>query len=121
AVGPAVPAPDCPPYYLPRPRLLAQLDAATHGPVTLVSAPPGWGKTVALSAWARARPATERLVWLGTDPRPGTGDRGGQEPFWHRLLGATTDRVTVVVDGGDDLADQAVLTGLEQALRAAGG
>src|SRR2546429_8368939 len=100
AVGPAVPAPACPPYYLPRPRLLAQLDAATHGPVTLVSAPPGWGKTVALSAWARARPATERLVWLGTGPPPGTGDRGGPGALLPRGLRAARRPGPVGVHGG---------------------
>ena len=35
---------------VPRPRLLAQLEAGLRGPVTLLSAPAGWGKTSLLSA-----------------------------------------------------------------------
>jgi LuxR family transcriptional regulator, maltose regulon positive regulatory protein len=57
------PTPEGPPRYVHRQRLNAELDAATHGPVTLVSAPAGWGKSVALSAWARTRTAG-RVVWL---------------------------------------------------------
>jgi LuxR family maltose regulon positive regulatory protein len=59
----ATPAPDGPPRYVHRQRLNAELDAATHGRVTLVSAPAGWGKSVALSAWARTKPAG-RVIWL---------------------------------------------------------
>jgi LuxR family transcriptional regulator, maltose regulon positive regulatory protein len=59
----ATPAPDGPPRYVHRQRLNAELDAAAHGPVTLVSAPAGWGKSVALSAWARTRSAG-RVIWL---------------------------------------------------------
>src|SRR5919201_3347803 len=66
--GPAVTRPEWPPNYFPRPRLVSQLDAAIHGPVTLVSAAAGWGKTVLLSAWARSRPPGRRPVWLTTGP-----------------------------------------------------
>ena len=36
---------------VPRPRLLARLDAALHVPLTLVSAPAGFGKTTLLADW----------------------------------------------------------------------
>lgn len=36
-----------------RDRVIAQLDAAVRAPLTLVTAPAGWGKTAALVAWAR--------------------------------------------------------------------
>ncbi|MEV1330626.1 LuxR C-terminal-related transcriptional regulator [Micromonospora costi] len=36
-----------------RPRLLRRLDAGSAGPVTLVSAPAGWGKTTLLASWIR--------------------------------------------------------------------
>ncbi|MFG2037502.1 LuxR C-terminal-related transcriptional regulator [Dactylosporangium sp. NPDC048998] len=36
-----------------RERVVAQLDAAVRSPLTLVTAPAGWGKTAALVAWAR--------------------------------------------------------------------
>ncbi|WP_435821048.1 LuxR C-terminal-related transcriptional regulator [Micromonospora musae] len=38
---------------LARPRLLRRLDAGSAGPVTLVSAPAGWGKSTLLAAWTR--------------------------------------------------------------------
>ncbi|MEU9508469.1 LuxR C-terminal-related transcriptional regulator [Micromonospora sp. NPDC048170] len=37
-----------------RPRLLRALDEGTAGPVTLVRAPAGWGKTTLLASWFRA-------------------------------------------------------------------
>ncbi|MGK5742150.1 LuxR C-terminal-related transcriptional regulator [Micromonospora sp. URMC 103] len=45
---PALPEP-----VVARPRLLRRLDAGSAGPVTLVSAPAGWGKTTLLASWAR--------------------------------------------------------------------
>ncbi|SCL68272.1 LuxR family transcriptional regulator, maltose regulon positive regulatory protein [Micromonospora citrea] len=48
-------APAAPPEPLVlRPRLLRALDAGTAGPVTLVRAPAGWGKTTLLASWFRA-------------------------------------------------------------------
>lgn len=59
-----------------RPRLLRQLDEGTAGPVTLVAAPAGWGKTTLLTSWYQAA--------TGGDPVRGgpvtgaaTGDRVG--------------------------------------------
>ncbi|WP_233258138.1 LuxR C-terminal-related transcriptional regulator, partial [Micromonospora sp. S4605] len=49
---PALPDP-----VLLRPRLLDALDRGTGGPVTLVSAPAGWGKTTLLASWCRAAAA----------------------------------------------------------------
>ncbi|MEV8513199.1 LuxR C-terminal-related transcriptional regulator [Dactylosporangium sp. NPDC051484] len=45
--------PDLPPGYVMRERVVAQLDTAVRSPLTLVTAPAGWGKTAALVAWAR--------------------------------------------------------------------
>ncbi|WP_435823532.1 LuxR C-terminal-related transcriptional regulator [Micromonospora echinofusca] len=47
------PAPPPEPLVL-RPRLLRALDEGTAGPVTLVRAPAGWGKTTLLASWFRA-------------------------------------------------------------------
>ncbi|WP_433386856.1 LuxR C-terminal-related transcriptional regulator [Micromonospora sp. KLBMP9576] len=47
------PAPTPEPLVL-RPRLLRALDEGTAGPVTLVRAPAGWGKTTLLASWFRA-------------------------------------------------------------------
>src|SRR5205085_395478 len=46
---PGMAHPDFPPHYLPRPRLVTQLDAAVQSPITLVSAAAGWGKTAVLA------------------------------------------------------------------------
>lgn len=47
-------SPPAPPEpVVARPRLLRRLDAGAAGPVTLVSAPAGWGKTTLLAAWTR--------------------------------------------------------------------
>ncbi|MGW5560642.1 LuxR C-terminal-related transcriptional regulator [Micromonospora sp. NPDC003944] len=46
---PAVP----PEPVVARPRLLRRLDEGSAGPVTLVTAPAGWGKTTLLASWVR--------------------------------------------------------------------
>ncbi|MGC4836891.1 LuxR C-terminal-related transcriptional regulator [Micromonospora vinacea] len=46
---PAVP----PEPVVARPRLLRRLDEGSAGPVTLVAAPAGWGKTTLLASWVR--------------------------------------------------------------------
>ncbi|MGC4814616.1 LuxR C-terminal-related transcriptional regulator [Micromonospora sp. DT228] len=48
-LSPAVP----PEPVLARPRLLRRLDEGAAGPVTLVAAPAGWGKTTLLATWTR--------------------------------------------------------------------
>ncbi|MEV4421463.1 hypothetical protein AB0L40_15990, partial [Patulibacter sp. NPDC049589] len=52
---------------LPRPRLTALLEAATAHPVTVVAAPPGYGRTTALAAWAATSPRP--CAWLALDDR----------------------------------------------------
>ncbi|MBO0804641.1 MAG: hypothetical protein J2P25_16395, partial [Nocardiopsaceae bacterium] len=59
-----VPAP--PPRHVPRPRLLAALDAAGELPLVVVSAGPGTGKTVLLAEWARR--SRLPVVWLCPAP-----------------------------------------------------
>ncbi|WP_435831288.1 LuxR C-terminal-related transcriptional regulator [Micromonospora arborensis] len=44
-----------------RPRLLRRLDEASAGPVTLVAAPAGWGKTTLLATWARLAGASPEV------------------------------------------------------------
>ncbi|HTI32726.1 MAG TPA: AAA family ATPase, partial [Miltoncostaea sp.] len=50
-----------------RPRLLARLDAATSLPLTLVSGPPGFGKTTLLAQWVATRPPGT-TGWVTLDP-----------------------------------------------------
>jgi LuxR family maltose regulon positive regulatory protein len=58
-------APAVPDHYVRRPRLLRLLDAAVEGPLTLVVAPAGVGKTVLLAGWA-AETGTA-TGWLSLD------------------------------------------------------
>ncbi|MCC6497340.1 MAG: hypothetical protein IT193_13895, partial [Propionibacteriaceae bacterium] len=52
-----------------RPRLLERLELAAAAKLTLVSAPPGFGKTTLLAGWAREVAAGSGLVaWLSLDP-----------------------------------------------------
>lgn len=48
-----------------RPRLLERMRHGTRGPLTLVSAPAGFGKTTLVSAWARE--ANLPVAWLSLD------------------------------------------------------
>ena len=51
-----------------RSRLLARLDAGAAARLSLVSAPPGFGKTTLLAEWARgARAAGRGVAWLSLD------------------------------------------------------
>src|SRR3954452_2281057 len=59
---PAVKAP-----VVPRPRLFEHLTAGVRGPLTLVSAPAGSGKTVLASTWATSGRAPGPVVWISLD------------------------------------------------------
>ena len=62
---------------LRRDRLTALIDQAAERPVTVITAPPGAGKTVAVAGWAAARARSRRIAWLGLDD----GDRDPAR-FW---------------------------------------
>jgi LuxR family maltose regulon positive regulatory protein len=57
--------PQTPAFALARNHLLRLL-GETHAPVTLVVAPPGYGKTVLLAQWARRQPEGS-VAWLSID------------------------------------------------------
>ncbi len=81
----AVPA--LPSTTVVRQRLLDRVAAAVHGPLTLVSAPAGSGKSVLLASWAATGALPGPLVWITLSPgdeRPGT--------FWSYVL-AGLDRI----------------------------
>jgi LuxR family maltose regulon positive regulatory protein len=61
-LGTKLTAPPLRPEHIVRERLLELLDAATARPLTLLSAPTGFGKTTVLAAWARR--GTHRSAWL---------------------------------------------------------
>ncbi|MEU1838561.1 helix-turn-helix transcriptional regulator [Micromonospora chersina] len=86
-VGPPLLASRLSPAALPepvlvRPRLLDRLDRGVAGPVTLVLAPAGWGKTTLLAAWARAVRGEPPPAWVTVE----AGDTG--ERLWAYLAAA---------------------------------
>lgn len=92
----AVPRP--PPSYVPRPRLLAALDEAADGQVTLVSAPAGYGKTLLLAEWAGQWPAL--TAWVSLDE-----DDNADRRFWTAVLAALGSCAAVPADNAlHDLA-----------------
>lgn len=90
---PAPPPPDrvliptkltCPPVrasFVERPRLLSRLDEALEHRVTLVSAPPGFGKTTLAAQWLERRGVPS--AWLALDP-----DDSDPERFVRYLVAA---------------------------------
>ncbi|WFE28627.1 LuxR C-terminal-related transcriptional regulator [Solwaraspora sp. WMMD791] len=129
-----------------RPRLASRLDTGTHGPLTLLVAPAGWGKTALLAGWFAARQGSGILAWLTVEPadrgtrfwtylhaaldtalgrrpadRPGLPVPGDDvELFLPRLasaLAAQPEPVLVVLDDMHTVSDVGVLRGLEFLLR----
>lgn len=75
--------PRVPAGYLPRPDVARLLDIGTAGPLTLVSAGAGWGKTLAVAAWAGSNPRSGAVAWVSLD----SSDNHAQT-FWSYVLGA---------------------------------
>ncbi|MEV0153985.1 LuxR C-terminal-related transcriptional regulator [Micromonospora sp. NPDC050686] len=127
-----------------RPRLLARLDEGTAGPVTVVSAPAGWGKTTLLASWVRAVTGDGAPAWVSVE-RGDTGERlwayvaaalraaargeGDVAPVPDRpprpdqlellaaALAARERPVLLVLDDLDRITEPAALAGLEFLLR----
>jgi LuxR family transcriptional regulator, maltose regulon positive regulatory protein len=59
------------PWVVPRPRVLEIFAEGVAGPLTLVSAPAGSGKTVLASCWAAANAESSRLAWISLDEEDG--------------------------------------------------
>ncbi|HEX5205359.1 MAG TPA: LuxR C-terminal-related transcriptional regulator [Actinoplanes sp.] len=85
---------------LRRAQLTELLDAAVRKPVTLVCAGAGWGKTMAVSAWAEAR--REPVAWLSLDPHD-----NDPRIFWAYVLGAL--RVAGAITPDNPLHDLAAV------------
>jgi LuxR family maltose regulon positive regulatory protein len=67
-----------------RPRLTALLTAALSRPLTVVSAPAGFGKTTLLGEWRATRPGRDYpLSWLSLDP-----DDSDPHRFWTHVTAA---------------------------------
>ncbi|URM96406.1 LuxR C-terminal-related transcriptional regulator [Actinomadura madurae] len=143
-LGSKLEPPDPPPGLVERPRLGRVLDTGRHNPMTLVNAPPGWGKSVLLSWWTRT--TDFRVGWFGIedgdDPRfwsylraalVSTGGFAGHalpspdemchEEFLPRLaaeLAELREPVGIVLDDFHRIRDPRVLKGLEYLVQHAG-
>ena len=76
-------APRLPLEFVSRPALLAALDGGEQSALTLVCAPPGYGKTLLLADWLRRRGGAVRL---------GGPERGGRRPAAPVELGPRRSR-----------------------------
>jgi LuxR family maltose regulon positive regulatory protein len=59
--------PGQPAWAIGRPRIDELLDQGTRGPLTVVTGPPGAGKTMAIASWAAAYAGPGPLVWVSLD------------------------------------------------------
>ena len=80
--------PVAPGTLIARPRLHRLLDESLNYPLTLVSAPAGFGKTMLLSAWAQSLQARHPLVaWVSLDE-----EDNDPRLFWTYVLSALDQR-----------------------------
>ncbi len=84
-------SPSLPPGFVARPRIDEILDSARGGDVSLVCAAAGYGKTLAVAAWAQGAHRRDRTAWLAA------GEGAGVAAFWHDVISAL--RMLPVVAG----------------------
>ena len=60
-------APALPAWLVSRPRIVDRIDAGRQGPLTLVSGPPGAGKTMAMTSWAATQAGQLPVAWVTLD------------------------------------------------------
>jgi LuxR family transcriptional regulator, maltose regulon positive regulatory protein len=77
-----------------RPRLLGLLEAGTSGPLTVLAAPPGAGKTILLASWMTDGRPPGPVAWV-------TVDRGDDDPvrFWSHVVAALRSSGAAASDG----------------------
>jgi LuxR family maltose regulon positive regulatory protein len=76
-------APRIPVEFVVRPRVSELFEVGAAKPLTLVSAGPGWGKTMAAAAWAASRGPGSPVAWVSLD------EADNHEPiFWLYVLAA---------------------------------
>jgi LuxR family maltose regulon positive regulatory protein len=87
-----IPAPR--PNWVPRPRLTARMEKGAAGPLTLVSAPAGFGKSTLLSEWIHGGGLGRAVAWVSLD-------EGDDDPL--RFLGYVVTALGKVRPGlGED-------------------
>jgi LuxR family maltose regulon positive regulatory protein len=83
--------PPLPPEYVPRPALVAALDAGADCALTLVCAPPGYGKTLLLADWVQG--SDVGCAWVALDQ-----DDDDPRRLWTAVLAALQDCPAVPAD-----------------------
>lgn len=78
-----------PKFSVDRPAVQRRLDDGVRGPLTLVVAPAGSGKTFSLNQWVGSHPATQ-VVWLAVEPGDDEPVRFAQH-LWEVLPGEKPD------------------------------
>jgi LuxR family maltose regulon positive regulatory protein len=71
------------PRLVERRRLTELVERGTEGPLTLISAPAGWGKTALATAWRRSGATPGPIAWVTL--QPGQGDR---RKLWTDIVAA---------------------------------
>lgn len=87
--------PPLPMTFVPRARLFVALDRGVRGPLTLVSAPAGTGKTVAVASWVAAARAPGPVAWVSLSEAA-----GGRDAVWPLLVEALHRTGAVLEDRG---------------------
>jgi ATP/maltotriose-dependent transcriptional regulator MalT len=99
------------PHLVARPRLTARLNEGLTRPLTLLSAPPGFGKTTLLSEWiAQDKP---RVAWLVLD-----ADDNDPVRFWSYFIAALQQIDVAVGSSSSALLQLPRATAMESMLRA---
>jgi LuxR family transcriptional regulator, maltose regulon positive regulatory protein len=86
--------PQSPEWFVTRPRLLDLLTQGAQGPLTLLAAPAGAGKTMLLGSWVRTGRPPGPVVWLSVDR-----DDNNQGRFWAYVLAGLRASDMVPPDG----------------------
>ena len=106
---------------MPRDRLSERLGRATQAKLTLISAPPGFGKTTLLAAWLASVSDDLVPVWVSLDPADNES-----RTFWVSLATAlsravpTASGTIAIVEGSQSLHIETVVTTLANELGSVG-
>ena len=106
-------APSRPGWAIARPRLDRFLGAGTRGSLTVVTGPPGAGKSMAIAMWATARTDPRTVAWITLDEydnRP--------QVFWSYIVAALR-QTGIAVPATETLAGRKKAVGHEFVLRLA--